>query len=98
MKIVSVSTDYPGPGNLARGLFVKRRLEALARTEEVRVVHLEPWFPWLRPRARGGANGHPEVPPAVRRPMFYLPGVLKGLDGRWLERAVLPALRGLEGR
>ena len=29
--------------------------------------------------------------------MFYLPGVLKGLDGRWARKAVLSAIRTLDG-
>src|SRR5439155_18591330 len=97
MRIISVSTDYPSSGNPTRGLFVKRRLEALSKTEELQVVHLQPWFPWIRPW-RGGTNGHQERPPAVHCPMFYLPGILKGIDSHWVTRACLPAIRRLEAQ
>lgn len=97
MRIISVSTDYPGPRNPQAGLFVQRRLEALSRFEDVRVIHLEPWFPLLRPRPHAaGQNGYPNHPPAVRSGMFYLPGVLKSLDSYWVQRAVVPAVRALE--
>src|SRR5438309_379578 len=96
MRVISVSIDYPGPGNPRRGLFVQRRLAALGRLETVRVVHLEPWFPLLRPRPRPAAADFRDDPPAVRPGMFYLPGVLKGLDSYWVKRAVVPAVRALE--
>ncbi len=98
MRIISVTTEYPGPGNPRGGLFVQRRLAALSRIEDVHVIHLEPWFPLLRPRARPTTqNGYPDHPPAVRPGMFYLPGVLKGLDSYWVKKAVVPAIRALEG-
>jgi glycosyltransferase involved in cell wall biosynthesis len=97
VRIASVSTDYPGPRNPARGVFLKRRLEALSRIEEIHVIHLQPWFPLLRPRPvadwQGGAR---EQPPALRPGMFYLPGILKGLDSYWVKRAVVPAVGALE--
>src|SRR5262245_61135351 len=97
MKIVSVSTDYPSAGNKTRGLFVQRRLAALARIEDVQVIHLQPWFPFLRPRLRLTERiGYSDDPPAVRPGMFYLPGVLKSLDSYWVKKAVLPAVRALE--
>jgi glycosyltransferase involved in cell wall biosynthesis len=98
VRIVSVSTEYPGPRNPRGGLFIQRRLAALARVEDVRVIHLQPWFPVLRPRpAPTPANGHCDVPPAIRPGMFYLPGILKGLDSYWVKRVVLPAIRALDG-
>jgi glycosyltransferase involved in cell wall biosynthesis len=96
VRIVSVSTDYPGPGNPRRGLFVQRRLAALNRLADVRVVHLQPWFPLLRPRPSRGPEPFHDEPPTVRPGMFYLPGMLKGLDSHWVKRAVLPAVRALE--
>jgi glycosyltransferase involved in cell wall biosynthesis len=97
VRIISVSTDYPGPRNPRGGLFVQRRLAALARLEDVRVIHLEPWFPLLRPRTTAAApNGYPDYPPAVRPGMFYFPGVLKGLDSYWVKKAVTPTIRALE--
>jgi glycosyltransferase involved in cell wall biosynthesis len=79
-------------------LFVQRRLAALARIEEVRVIHLQPWFPLLRPRPVASTGcGYCDQPPAIRTGMFYLPGVLKGLDSFWVKKAVVPAIQALEG-
>lgn len=97
MRIVSVSTLYPGPGTPYGGLFVQRRLAPLAGLADVRVVHVRPWFPFLRRCPAAYLQRVPgEHPPAERVPMFYLPGVFKALDGYWLKRAVLPALRALD--
>src|SRR5262245_20796826 len=94
VRILSVSTDYPGPRNPRRGLFVQRRLAALARLEQLQVVHLEPWFPWVRPlHSVRQVNGAAQWPAALHHPMFYLPGVLKGLDSHWVKKAVLKAVR-----
>ncbi len=100
MRILSVSTDYPGPDQPRRGLFVKRRLAALAERTDLTVLHLRPWFPVLRPARSGEADGSGEWPPVLRKRMFYLPGVLKGWDSYWVERAVVPSASALdaEGR
>lgn len=97
MRIASVSTYYPGPGQPFHGLFVQRRLEAMAQHADVRVLHLKPWFPLLRPCPADELRPLPgEGLPVERRRMFYWPGVLKGLDAHWLCRAALPALRALD--
>lgn len=97
MRIASVCIDYPGPRSPWSGLFVRRRLAGLSRVADVRVIHPEPWFPGLRPRGRGVPGPHlDDGPPAAHLPMFYLPGVLKGLDGRWVARVVAPAVRDLD--
>lgn len=96
MRIASISIEYPGPRGPGRGLFVQRRVAALARLADVRVIHLEPWFPVLKPWPAASQNGFRDEPPAVRPGMFYLPGVLKGLDSYWVKRAVVPAVRSLE--
>lgn len=94
MKIASVCTLYPTRTKPHAGVFVQRRLEALARLAEVRLLKPVPWFPLLRrPRRFESAAGAALSPRVLVRPMFYIPGVLKGLDGRWLRRAVLPVLR-----
>lgn len=95
MRIISVSTDYPSPHDPKRGLFVQRRLAALARLADLRVLHLQPWFPVLRPRVKFGVRPE-ECPPTYRPGMFYLPGVLKGLDSYWVKRAIVPAFRALD--
>ncbi|WP_082858682.1 glycosyltransferase [Planctomyces sp. SH-PL62] len=98
MRIASVTTEYPAPWNPHRGLFIQRRLAALSRIANVNVIHTTPWFPALRPWKAGQS-------PLVRdqgglcvehRKMFYLPGVLKGLDSRWVKRSVVTAIREVE--
>jgi glycosyltransferase involved in cell wall biosynthesis len=93
IRVVSVNTVYPGPDTPVSGLFARRRLAALGTRADVRVLHLRPWFPILRPSPAGWSGPVPgETPLATRRRMFYLPGVLKSLDGWWVKRAALPAL------
>jgi teichuronic acid biosynthesis glycosyltransferase TuaC len=92
LRIVSVSIPYPGPGQLVGGLFVYRRLRALSRRADVRVINPEPWFPWLRPLPKPGTTPEPHGPPVERPRMFYLPGLLKRLDSYWLKRCLIPVL------
>ena len=98
MRIASITTEYPSPWNPHRGLFIQRRLSALSRLADVTVIHATPWFPGLRPWPAGraplaGRQGRLRV---QHRRMFYLPGVLKGLDGRWVQRAVVAAMGEIE--
>src|SRR4051812_12359415 len=95
MKIVSVCTIYPTRQHPAQGVFVQRRLAALSRFTRLRVLKPTPWFPLVR-RYRdyeAASEGAPAQPAVHGEPMFYVPGVLKGLDGRWLERSVYPVLK-----
>jgi teichuronic acid biosynthesis glycosyltransferase TuaC len=93
MKIASVCTLYPSRSKPHLGVFVQRRLEALARLAEVRLLKPLPWFPWLRRPGRFEPAAHAADEPVVHaQSMFYIPGVLKGIDGRWLQRAVQPVL------
>jgi glycosyltransferase involved in cell wall biosynthesis len=94
MHIASVSTEYPAPWGRHRGLFIQRRLAALAHLEDVTVVHAVPWFPIARPWPGGrrpSVTEDREAPRVRHRRMFYLPGILKGLDSHWLKTAVLAA-------
>lgn len=93
MRIVSVSIPYPRTGQPQSGLFVQRRLAAVARRAEVTVINPQPWFPGVRPATALDESGQAEIPPVSRPRMFYLPGVLKGLDGQWLRRCVQAELR-----
>jgi teichuronic acid biosynthesis glycosyltransferase TuaC len=94
MRIASVSIDYPSPWNPHRGLFIQRRLAALSRLEDVTVVNPVPWFPILRawPGDRPSMTNDQASPGVTHRRMFYLPGILKGLDSHWVKTAVLAAL------
>ncbi|MCO6457051.1 MAG: glycosyltransferase [Pirellulaceae bacterium] len=95
LKLLSVSALLPTENRPEVGVFVQRRLEALAELSELDVLRPVPYFPLLRPyrpaRLPRQASGSTL---AVRdRAMFYLPGVLKQWDGGWMEACVAPALR-----
>lgn len=99
MRILSVCRYLPDPGSPAAGGFVFERLAAMAALAPVTIVQPVPYFPLLRPLhgwARELAHDH-----AGRRiehaPMLYLPGVMKALDGAWLERSVRRTLPRLGG-
>lgn len=85
----------PAPGNPSAGQFVARRLEGMARHAKLRMVQPIPYFPGIRPLAPWAREAaHPiEAGNVEHAPMLYLPGVLKGLDGRWLSRSVSGAIR-----
>lgn len=95
LNVASISTLFPSAADPHRGVFVERRLNSLAEFANVRVVQPIPWFPVLRSKRRwgrcGAVAGHRLQ--LIRQPMFYIPGVLKRLDSRWLERSILPILR-----
>ena len=96
MRVASLTMCYPAPWAPHRGLFVQRRLAALAELADIQVVCPQPCLPPLRPRpSRRFSPGHP---PVTYEPMYYLPGALKSLDGRLLGRAALRGLRRLGGR
>ncbi len=95
LNIASVCRTLPTPATPGAGVFVLRRLEAMAEVSTVHILQPVPCLPPLR-----------RLPPWARTPsreihgrtihharMLYLPGLLKSLDGRWLEHAILPALR-----
>ncbi len=99
MRVASVSTLYPTRARPHLGVFVQRRLEALAHCLQashgaLRLLKPTPWFPLLRRRQAFKPAAHAAGDPVVQAtPMFYLPGVMKCFDGRWLNRAVLPTLQ-----
>ena len=96
--IASVCRALPTPDDPAGGIFVLRRVEAMARRTRVSVLQPIPYFPALRPLPSWARNethkaGEVEVQHA---PMLYVPKVLKSLDGYWLYRAVLQKLAHLK--
>lgn len=71
-----------------------RRLAAMAEMANVEVVQPMPYFPLLRPLpdwAVAGARRIGDMRVAHQR-MFYVPGLLKSLDGFWLQRSVRESL------
>lgn len=99
LRIASVCRTLPTPTTPGAGVFVLRRLTAMAEGSDIRILQPVPCLPplrrlpaWARPPSREihGQTIH-------HASMWYVPGMLKSLDGRWLERAVLPRLRKWHG-
>lgn len=98
LRIITITTNYPSEDDPTAGLFIHRRLEAVSRCANVRVVHLRPWFPLLRRAVRQTDTTYREKASVVtRQRMFYIPGVLKRLDGFWAGRAAAKALASFDG-
>ena len=93
LRVASVCTLFPTDAEPHKGIFVARRVSHVAQIADVRAIQPIPWFPLLRPvRATSPASGC--LAPAPEQPrMFYLPGALKRLDGKWLARSIEPLLR-----
>lgn len=92
MAICSTTLCYPHPGAPTQGIFVLRRLQAIAELMPVQVIAPAPWFPGM---AGGGLvkSGANERPPVLRPRMFYIPGVFKSWDAHFYARAFA---RGLD--
>ncbi len=93
MKVLSTTICYPTPSRPTQGVFIRRRLEALAQRAEVRVVCPIPWFP-------GYTDGIPPDLPDAKVPvhyirMPYLPGMLKTLDASFFAMALQRCLKSL---
>ncbi|MGD9597448.1 MAG: glycosyltransferase [Steroidobacteraceae bacterium] len=90
LNIVSVCRSLPTPDDPSAGIFVRNRLEGMAELADLRVVQPIPYFPvaaplpaWARNDVR--VSGQIDV---LNAPMFYIPGVAKSLDARWLARSI----------
>lgn len=94
LSIASICRILPGPGDPSSGLFVWQRLKAMAQFADVTTIQPIPNFPVLAPlpawakmpdHDAGGLH-------VTHAPMFYVPKILKSLDGLWLYRSVLRSL------
>lgn len=86
LKILSTTICYPTPTNPNQGVFVRRRLEAISRLADVRVVCPVPYFPgWSAKPPRDQPDA---IPPVAYPTMHYVPGVLKTLDATFFDRAL----------
>jgi len=84
----------PTPSDPTGGVFVLNRLRALGELTDLSIVQPVPFMPLLRPLPSWARSER--TPAGIEyAPMFYLPGALKRLDGRWLERSVRPSLQRL---
>jgi glycosyltransferase involved in cell wall biosynthesis len=85
MRILAFSSCFPSARDPIRGVFVLRRLSALARLAEVEVVHPVEWFPLYRPHAHRPDVGEERLGGLTvnHKRFFYIPGILKRFDGRF---------------
>jgi glycosyltransferase involved in cell wall biosynthesis len=89
LRIVSVCRTLPTPADPTAGTFVAARLAALARVADAHVLQPVPFCPVLRPLPSWARAAHTVgLLPIEPVPMFYLPGVMKSLDGMWLGRSI----------
>ena len=100
IRIASVCRDLPGPHNPAGGIFVWRRLDAMARQVEVTTLQPVPYFPGVAPLPDWAREPYHDFNGLriEHLPMFYFPKYLKSLDGRWLYRSIRDRLEELKDR
>ncbi len=98
VSIASVCRTLPTPDDPAYGVFVARRLAAVSGVSRVSVLQPVPYCPLVRPKPHW-SRSEKHVAEGVdihHAPMFYLPKVLKHLDGYWLYRSVIEPLAALK--
>jgi teichuronic acid biosynthesis glycosyltransferase TuaC len=85
----------PTPADPSGGIFVLNRLEAMSKQANVRIVQPVPYTPGVKPLPEWAKQPTRELRglTITHAPMLYLPGVLKSLDGMWLERSIAPVVR-----
>lgn len=98
ISIASVCRSLPNPEDSSSGIFVYRRLEAMAAISRVTAIQPIPHFPLVAtlPEWATAAKREQDNLSIVHAPMFYIPKFLKSLDGLWLYRAVLKLLAELK--
>lgn len=93
MRVLTVTPIYPGKAFPAQGVFVHERQRHLPKDIDVTVVRARPYFPGLAHFRRHLRSDIPAIESvdgiAVHDlRFFYIPGVLKGLDGTFLLHAL----------
>jgi glycosyltransferase involved in cell wall biosynthesis len=93
MKVLTLSTVFPNPAQPVHGLFVFERARHAAARADVRVVAPVPWYRRSRAIPRTTTLGELRVEHPT---FFYVPGILKVLDGFFLFLSVLPRVRRMQ--
>jgi len=93
LKVLVLSTVFPNPAQPVHGLFVRERIRHAAAHCDIEVVAPVTWF---REGVRKIPATHTADGLAVHHPkFFYLPGLLKWLDGFFLFLSVITCIRRL---
>jgi len=71
-----------------QGLFVSRRLTAVAARSQLQVLRPQPWFPCYSKFELDPAIHSPTQLSVCSQRMFYIPRYLKHLDGFWMQRCI----------
>lgn len=98
ISIASICRSLPNPDDSSSGVFVHRRLNAMAQHSDLAAIQPIPYFPGVSPLPEWGRTaGRDQAGLRIRHaPMFYVPKFLKSLDGMWLGRAVRRQLAELK--
>jgi len=94
LSIASVSMNMPTAKRPEQGIFVRRRLAAMAAHADVRALHAQPWFPLLQSFDRSTTDLEFNV---TGQPFLYIPFFLKRFDSWWMRRAIRPVLERWHG-
>ncbi|MFN9627622.1 MAG: glycosyltransferase [Planctomycetota bacterium] len=86
-NVLSVCTNFPTRNYPTLGLFVQRRLYAMSKLCNLRVLVPQPWCPGIRPRNKDETLADSPFPIDIRR-MFYIPKLANHWNGMWLNRCV----------
>lgn len=92
MLVVSTTLCYPNAAYPTRGVFVERRLQAIAEKMRVCVIAPQPWFPFVRPTKVPTEIDNARKPPLWQPRMFYFPKLAKHWDAKFYESALVSAL------
>jgi teichuronic acid biosynthesis glycosyltransferase TuaC len=90
MRILAFSSCFPSARDPVRGVFVLRRLCALARLADLEVVHPVGWFPGYQPHVLRTDSPRERIEglTVYRQRFFYFPRFLKRFDGRFYARGI----------
>jgi glycosyltransferase involved in cell wall biosynthesis len=97
LSVASICRSLPNPQDPSSGIFVLRRLAAMAEFARLRAIQPVPYFPLLARQPAWAKSGAREIDgvSVVHTPMFYVPRYLKSADAFWLKRSVSKTLKGL---
>ncbi len=98
MSVISTTLCYPHSEAPTQGIFVQRRLQAIAGHLPITVIAPVPWFPLLAPMPSAAPMVVKETPSVTRPRMFYLPGIAKSFDAGFYAIALERAIRSLDPR
>jgi glycosyltransferase involved in cell wall biosynthesis len=100
MKVLSLSTVFPNPSEPLLGAFVRKRLLALSRYADVRVIAPQPVLEYGGPKRRWAAgagmqNARQDGPLTVYQPRWFYPPLVGWSNPGWLAASLWNDLKRL---